>query len=61
MHKSGPGLLTVTFRSPRAASEVPHGASSLDSGATGGGCLGPGSCACPSLVSWIHGVVINQG
>lgn len=41
--------------SPRAASEVPHGSSSLDSGAAAGGCLGPGPYAGPCLVSWAQG------
>ena len=43
--------------SPRAASEVPHGSSSLDSGAAPGGCLGPGPHACPNPVSWAQGVL----
>lgn len=46
------------FPSPlRAASEVPHGSSSLDSGAAGGGRLGPGPPACPCPVSWAPGVI----
>lgn len=54
-----PGRLTplssAFLLSPRAAYEVLHGSSSLDSGAAAGGCLGPGPHACPRPVSWAQG------
>ena len=41
--------------SPESCLEIPHGSSSLDSGAAGGGRLGPGPHASACPVSWAQG------
>ncbi|CAO2630081.1 hypothetical protein LEMLEM_LOCUS20776, partial [Lemmus lemmus] len=39
----------------RSTSEVPHGSSSLDSDAAGGGCLGPEPSTCPHVETELSG------